>query len=259
MKFTSIEAILLHDEDLKLKPYRDSRGKLTIGVGRNLDDIGITEEEALHLLDNDIKRVRAEAIQNFSWFLTLSNARQIVLQSMIFNLGLSGVKNFKGMLAAIEKNDFEEAADEMLLSLWVLFDCTIQVSRHSSKKNEKIARRNAKTNKLFIGKSSKALHCEQWLLHKLMIERLKQRIDKIECDINAEFVFYFPKSVYYTKEGVRSRKLPDLSNLYELPQDCLQQTLIILNDTQIVSHNGSRRESSEASFYSLRIILSKIS
>ena len=141
----------------------------------------------------------------------------------------------------------------------VLFDCTIQVSRHSSKKNEKRIHRNSKTKKLFVSKSSKALHCEQWLLHKLMIERLKQRVDKIECDINAEFVFYFPKSIYFTKDGTRSKKLPDLSNLYELPQDCLQQTMIISNDTQIVSHNGSRRESSDAAFYSLRIILSKSS
>ena len=118
MKFTSIEAILLHDEDIKLKPYRDSRGKLTIGVGRNLDDIGITEEEAYHLLDNDIVRVQDEAAQNFSWFQGLSSSRKIVILSMIFNLGLAGFKNFKGMISSIEKDDFDKAANEMLLSLW---------------------------------------------------------------------------------------------------------------------------------------------
>jgi Holliday junction resolvase RusA-like endonuclease len=91
---------------------------------------------------------------------------------------------------------------------------------------------------------------------KLAIEKLKQRIDDpIDCDIHAQFTFYFPESVYYTKKGDRSAKLPDLSNLYELPQDVMQDMGIIKNDTLICSHDGSRREAVEGSNYYLEIIL----
>ena len=45
-------------EGLRLYPYNCSEGKLTLGIGRNLDDRGITEEEALYLLNNDIEAVQ---------------------------------------------------------------------------------------------------------------------------------------------------------------------------------------------------------
>lgn len=47
---------LIRDEGLKLKPYRCTSNKLTIGIGRNLDDNGITEAEARYLLHNDLGR-----------------------------------------------------------------------------------------------------------------------------------------------------------------------------------------------------------
>ena len=46
--------IIKAHEGLKLKPYRCSSGKLTIGYGRNLDDRGITVLEANELFENDI-------------------------------------------------------------------------------------------------------------------------------------------------------------------------------------------------------------
>lgn len=46
--------MLIRHDGLRLKPYRDTRNKLTIGVGRNLDDVGITREEALMLPNNEI-------------------------------------------------------------------------------------------------------------------------------------------------------------------------------------------------------------
>jgi lysozyme len=46
---------LIKHEGLRLKPYHCPAGKLTIGVGRNLEDKGITEEEAVMLLENDIQ------------------------------------------------------------------------------------------------------------------------------------------------------------------------------------------------------------
>lgn len=137
-----------------------------------------------------------------------------------------------------------------------MFKCTLLVQRHSSKKNEKKIRRCG--NKSFIGKSDRAKTAEDWLILKLRAEKFKQRIDTITDDLNARFIFYFPKSVFYTKKGDRSKKIPDQSNLYELPQDVMEKVKIIENDTQICSHDGSRRMVSKDNNYYLEIELTKI-
>ena len=108
---------LIADEGLRLKPYRDTAGKLTIGIGRNLDDDGITREEAFYLLNNDIQRIKGEmaCLQNFS---QLCELRQRVLTEMAFNMGLGGLREFKGMWQAIQVKDWDGAAKAMLDSRW---------------------------------------------------------------------------------------------------------------------------------------------
>lgn len=117
----TLEARLIDHEGLKLKPYRDTKGKLTIGVGRNLDDRGITREEALYLLANDINLARQEALR-IPAYLVLDEARREVLAEMVFNMGLGKVLKFEKMLAAIEAKDYAEAAREMLDSKWARED-----------------------------------------------------------------------------------------------------------------------------------------
>lgn len=109
--------LLIKHEGLKLKPYRCSEGKLTIGVGRNLDDNGISHEEVLYLLNNDIDTARTEAAR-YPWFDGLSEDRQNVIISMIFNLGLYRFSQFKNTIALIEVGNFKEASREMLDSRW---------------------------------------------------------------------------------------------------------------------------------------------
>jgi len=111
------DQLILH-EGLKLEPYECTAGKLTIGVGRNIEDIGITEDEARYLLDNDILRVCDELDRNLPWWRDLSDARQRVLVDMVFNLGISRFMQFQNTIAAIESGDYETAAGEMLDSRW---------------------------------------------------------------------------------------------------------------------------------------------
>jgi lysozyme len=87
-------------------------------VGRNLEDVGVTKEEALFLLDNDIARCRAQADASFPWFKELDSVRQDVVISMIFNLGLKGFKGFRRGIVAIEMGDYSGAAVEFLDSKW---------------------------------------------------------------------------------------------------------------------------------------------
>jgi len=114
----NITDLLIKHEGLRLKPYRDTVGKLTIGVGRNLDDVGITREEARFLLDNDIARADVELRRNFLWFPGRNKVRNAVLINMVFNLGISRFKRFKKLIAAIERRDWDRAGKEMLDSRW---------------------------------------------------------------------------------------------------------------------------------------------
>ncbi|MBU4274000.1 MAG: lysozyme [Planctomycetes bacterium] len=113
-----LELQLIDHEDLKLKPYRCSAGKLTIGVGRNLDDNGITKTEAMMMLRSDITSTRFALEKAVPGFLGFSIRRRRALIDMCFNLGLPRFLQFKQMLAAIKVGDFNRAAEEMLSSVW---------------------------------------------------------------------------------------------------------------------------------------------
>lgn len=108
---------LQRHEGLRLKPYHCTAGKLTIGYGRNLEDRGITEEEAGFMLDNDIDEVVSE-LERMPLYLSLNPVRRTVLANMCFNLGLTRLLGFRRMLGALADKDWDRAADEMLDSVW---------------------------------------------------------------------------------------------------------------------------------------------
>jgi lysozyme len=116
---TRLTEQLVRQEGLRLRPYTDTRGRLTIGVGRNLSDAGLTEYEATYLLDNDIDRtIRGLAVRYPTWFPQLDPVRQAVLVNMAFNLGLAGVAGFMRMIAAVATGQYGQASDEMMDSAW---------------------------------------------------------------------------------------------------------------------------------------------
>lgn len=117
MPMNSLERQLAKHEGLRLKPYRCTAGKLTIGYGRNLEDNGITKAEALTMLRNDIANVKAE-LERLGWWRRLDDTRQDVIANMAFNIGLTRLLTFKRMIAAIEDADYTKAADEMMDSKW---------------------------------------------------------------------------------------------------------------------------------------------
>lgn len=105
-------------EGLRLKPYRDSVGKLTIGVGRNLDDVGLREGEAMFLCFCDVAAVEQVLDVRLPWWRGLDPARRAVLIDMGFNLGVPGLCAFTDTLAAVKAGRFGDAAQSMLRSRW---------------------------------------------------------------------------------------------------------------------------------------------
>jgi lysozyme len=112
------QQLILH-EGLELHPYVDTVGKVTIGVGRNLTDNGISHVEALYLLDNDIEqRAIADLLRHAPWVAQLDPVRQAVVIDMCFNMGWPRLSLFDNTLAAIRRGDWVSAAEGMRASKW---------------------------------------------------------------------------------------------------------------------------------------------
>ena len=115
---TDIQSLLIKHEALKLFVYKDTKGIDTIGVGRNLVNRGISTEEAMMMLDNDIQYFTAQLRSVLPWFDSSPDKVKMVLLDMSFNLGITGLLNFKNTLHFIEIGDYKSAATAMLDSQW---------------------------------------------------------------------------------------------------------------------------------------------
>ena len=124
-----IEQLKIH-EGMKLKPYLCTSKKLTIGIGRNLDDVGISEEEAEMLLKNDIYEATNQLLNAFPFMATFSDVRISAMINFTFNVGIGTVKTFTKSIDALKKEDFNLAADMMLDSRWAnqVGDRAIQIT-----------------------------------------------------------------------------------------------------------------------------------
>lgn len=116
-----LKQLLIKHEGEVNHAYRDSENYLTIGVGRLIDPRKggeISHDEAMYLLDNDIKEVLLHCDRRFDWFDDLDETRKIVVLNMVFNLGIAGFSKFKKTIFFIESGDFHNASIEMLNSTW---------------------------------------------------------------------------------------------------------------------------------------------
>lgn len=124
---------LMVNEGCVLKSYKDSVGKLTIGIGRNLDDNPLSEEElcyvghncrtkfisndqAAYLCRNDLKKVRADLDRELPWWRDLCFDRQYVMIDLCFNMGIRTLLTFKRTLESIASGFYIRAAEQLLQS-----------------------------------------------------------------------------------------------------------------------------------------------
>ena len=115
---TKLISMLKRHEGFRGKPYRCTAEKLTIGYGRNLDDVGISQEEAEFLLASDVRQATNDAHDIFPGILDYTENRQIALINMTFNLGKTRLRKFRKMIDAVNRDDWGSAAIEATDSLW---------------------------------------------------------------------------------------------------------------------------------------------
>lgn len=124
-----IEQLKIH-EGFRSNVYTCSGGKKTLGYGRNLQDIGISEEEAEMLLKNDIYEATNQLLNAFPWMATFSDVRISAMINFTFNVGIGTVRKFSNTIEYLKNEDWEAAADEMMDSKWAeqVGDRAIQIT-----------------------------------------------------------------------------------------------------------------------------------
>lgn len=133
-----LKHVIMINEGFRAKVYRDSKGIFTIGCGFNLERPGagakllqygldkeslmqgqeITKEQAQNLMDDDIYDAYSDARTACPLFDSLSFERKLVIIDLIYNLGKSSFVKFVKFIAAVQNQDWETAADELVDSNW---------------------------------------------------------------------------------------------------------------------------------------------
>ena len=124
-----IEQLKIH-EGFRSTVYTCSGGKKTVGYGRNLQDIGISEEEAEMLLKNDIYEATNQLLNAFPFMATFSDVRISAMINFTFNVGIGTVRKFSNTIEYLKNEDWDAAADEMMDSKWAeqVGDRAIQIT-----------------------------------------------------------------------------------------------------------------------------------
>lgn len=120
-----LEAQLRIDEGLRYRPYQDSRGHWTAGIGHNLDAHGIDPTKLPDPIPDamieewfakDISDAEAALNRNLPAWNGFSDARQRAILNLCFNMGWPILSTFRNTLSAMLAGDWGGAADDLLAS-----------------------------------------------------------------------------------------------------------------------------------------------
>jgi len=106
------------DEGVRLKPYTDTRGNISIAIGRNLTGVGVSHAEAVTLCLTDIATAGAALDANWPWWRSLPQAQACVMLNLAFNMGAETLSQFVHFLAAMQAHDWAAAGAQLVSSDW---------------------------------------------------------------------------------------------------------------------------------------------
>ena len=119
---------LMADEGCVMRVYEDHLGLKTVGIGhlcRKSDPeyemkVGdpVSEERVMELFDQDMSWTFRDCIRLLPKYNDLPDEVRLIVANMMFNLGSKRLSGFQRLLAAVEREDWNSAADEMYDSRW---------------------------------------------------------------------------------------------------------------------------------------------
>lgn len=118
MDLIKLRAMLASEESIRFKPYTDSVGKLTIGIGHNLTDNGISQAICDAMFQEDIYEVMDDLDKELPWWQNLDDVRARVFADLCFNMGITTLCTFTKMINASVSQDWSVAAIELRNSKW---------------------------------------------------------------------------------------------------------------------------------------------
>lgn len=132
----NLKSMLIYEEGRRNKPYKDSLGFWTGGIGHKMTETELKDHGNLmpdSLIDrwyNSDMAKATNAAKKYTWFKELNEPRQAVIISMIFQLGEAGFRKFEMTRERLLRKEYSLAADEMLDSSWAI-QTPQRAKRHS--------------------------------------------------------------------------------------------------------------------------------
>ena len=118
MTFSNLIESIKKNEGYRARVYKCSEGYDTIGYGFAIKDLKLTEDVCDIILKQKLLKINNILENRFDWYPTAPIAIQDVVVEMVYQLGYTGFTKFKKTIYYIETEQYTEAADEMLDSLW---------------------------------------------------------------------------------------------------------------------------------------------
>ena len=128
MNIESLREEIEADEGCKYEVYLDHLGLPTFGIGHLVLDSDIeygepagtivSEDRVSECFNSDIGTVLSECERLYEDFSSLPEDVQRIIANMMFNMGYPRLSKFKGMKAGVDARDWNQAADEMVDSVW---------------------------------------------------------------------------------------------------------------------------------------------
>lgn len=116
--WTELETELIVDEGKRLKPYKDTHGNVSIGIGRNLSGVGISEKECQDMFVDDCISAISALDTYINWWRSSPPNVQRVLINLCFNMGWQKFSAFHQFLQLVQAGDYEAAANDLQSTTW---------------------------------------------------------------------------------------------------------------------------------------------
>ena len=109
-------------EGFSSTPYYCTADKLTIGYGKRVKYLKVTEEQATEWLEEEIQNLKYLLANRYDWFLPAPKEVQNIVINMNYQLGVSAFSKFKKTIYLLANKDYKGASTEMLDSKWARTD-----------------------------------------------------------------------------------------------------------------------------------------